>query len=204
MLCPKCGKENPDDAHLCQFCKWVMSCKYYPQTVDSKRRKLIIIGFIVIVAILTILIPVFFHVRAAVHKMICVMNMSRLDRSMLLYANDYQDKFPSSSKWCDLLIEHTDVKPKLFKCPGASEGQSNYAMNINVEKLGTKSPPDMVVLFETKPGWNQSGGPEILSTENHNGEGCTIVFIDGHIDFVKTKDLNKLKWTAEWFYHSER
>jgi prepilin-type processing-associated H-X9-DG protein len=197
MLCPKCGKENPDDAHLCQFCKWVMSCKYYPQTVDSKRRKLIITGFIIIVALLSILTPVFFHVRATVHKMICGTNMSLLCMTMLLYAQDYNDKFPTPSKWCDLIIEHTDVKTKMFRCPGAPEGQCNYAMNKNIEKLGTKSPPDMVMLFETKPGWNQFGGPEILSTENHYSEGCNVAFMDTHVDFVKTEDLNKLKWTAE-------
>jgi prepilin-type processing-associated H-X9-DG protein len=197
MLCPKCGKENPDDAQLCQFCSWVMSSAYRLKATDSKRRKRIITVFIIIVAILSILTPVFFHVRATVHKMICGTNMSLLCMTMLLYAQDYNDKFPTPSKWCDLMIEHTDVKPRMFRCPGASEGPGNYAMNINIEKLGKKSPPDMVVLFETKPGWNQSGGPEILSTENHQGKGCNVVFVDTHVDFVKTKDLNKLKWTAE-------
>jgi len=70
-------------------------------------------------------------------------------------------------------------------------------MNKNIEILGTSSPSDMVLLFETGPGWNQSGGPEILTTDNHQGEGCNIVFVDGHVEFVKTEDLNNLKWTSE-------
>jgi hypothetical protein len=197
MLCPKCGKENSADAKLCHFCSWVMSSEYRPPATNSKRNKRIITGIIAIVLILTILIPAFFRVRSDVYKMYCCTNMSMLYMTMLLYAQDYNDKFPTSSNWCDLMIKLTDVKPKMFRCPGAPEGPGNYAMNINVEKLGTKSPPDMVVLFETKPGWNQSSGPEILSTENHNVEGCNIVFMDCRVDFVKTEDLNKLKWTAE-------
>jgi len=36
-----------------------------------------------------------------------------------------------------------------------------------------------------------------LSTENHNSEGCNVLFNDLHVRFVKTEDLNDLKWTAE-------
>jgi hypothetical protein len=197
MLCPKCGKENPDDAQLCKFCNCAMSNTSHTPTKDPTKSKRVIAGIIFLIAILAILIASFFRAKPIPHRMICGTNMFQLYIAMLLYAQDYNDNLPTSSKWCDLMIEHTDVKPKLFKCPGASEGQSNYAMNINVEKLGTKSPPDMVVLFETKPGWNQSGELEIPSTENHQGEGCNVVFKDGHLDFVKTEDLNKLKWTAE-------
>jgi prepilin-type processing-associated H-X9-DG protein len=70
-------------------------------------------------------------------------------------------------------------------------------MNINIENLGLSAPADMVLLFETTDGWNQSGGPEILSTENHQGDGCNVVFNDGHSKFVKSEDLEDLKWTAD-------
>ena len=53
------------------------------------------------------------------------------------------------------------------------------------------------MLFETVPGWNQVGGPDILTTENHRGEGCNIVFADGHTEFVRTEDIDSLKWTVE-------
>ena len=105
--------------------------------------------------------------------------------------------YPTTSKWCDLLIECTEVTEKEFRCPGASEGPCNYAMNKNIEKLGITAPPDIVLLFETRPGWNQAGGPEILTTDNHYGDGCNVLFNDGHVEFVKAEDINGLKWTAE-------
>ena len=123
--------------------------------------------------------------------------MSALGKAMLIYANEYDEKYPDTSQWCDLLIEHADVPESIFRCKGAPEGPCNYAMNKNIEELGANAPPDMVLLFETSGGWNQAGGPEILTTENHKGEGCNILFNDSHVQFVGTEDLSDLKWTAE-------
>ncbi|MCH8119080.1 MAG: hypothetical protein IIC00_05055 [Planctomycetes bacterium] len=130
--------------------------------------------------------------------MVCGENMSGICKAMLIYANDNDDMLPTPSKWCDLLIEHCDVSENTFRCKGALEGPCNYAMNKNVENLDPLTlPPDMVLLFETHPGWNQSGGPEILTTDNHQGDGCNVLFIDSHVEFVKTKDLDDLKWKPE-------
>ena len=45
--------------------------------------------------------------------------------------------------------------------------------------------------------WNQVGGPELLTTENHKGEGCNVLFNDWHVEFVKAERLGELKWGAE-------
>lgn len=45
--------------------------------------------------------------------------------------------------------------------------------------------------------WNQFGGPEILTTENHKGKGCNILFTDSHVAFVRTERLGELRWEVE-------
>jgi hypothetical protein len=45
--------------------------------------------------------------------------------------------------------------------------------------------------------WNQKGGPELLSTANHDYQGCNIVFTDLHSTWVPYKDLPNLKWSIE-------
>jgi hypothetical protein len=45
--------------------------------------------------------------------------------------------------------------------------------------------------------WNQKGGPELLSTANHDYQGCNIVFTDLHSKWVPYKDLPNLKWSIE-------
>jgi hypothetical protein len=141
------------------------------------------------------LFPALARVRQIAFRVQCGTNMSGLGTAMLIYANDYDDEFPTSSKWCDLLIEHAEVTPAMFRCRGAHESPCNYAMNKNVWNFSKRdTPPDMVVLFETHPGWNQVGGPEMLTTDNHQGDGCNVLFIDNSVRFIKTRDLNKLKW----------
>jgi prepilin-type processing-associated H-X9-DG protein len=141
------------------------------------------------------LFPALARVRQIAFRMVCGQNMSGLGKAMLIYANDYDDNFPTQTEWCDLLSKYADVPREGFRRRGAHEGPCNYAINKNIENFDTgNAPPDMVAIFETYPGWNQSGGPEMLTTDNHQGEGCNILFVDGSVRFIKTKDLNQLKW----------
>ncbi|MCK4753180.1 MAG: hypothetical protein KAS75_07015 [Planctomycetes bacterium] len=72
---------------------------------------------------------------------------------------------------------------------------SHYGLNPNAEP---NSAPDVVLLFETSNGWNQYGGPDLVSVKNHlkiyRKEGCNILFNDGSVKFIKPKDVEKLKW----------
>jgi prepilin-type processing-associated H-X9-DG protein len=154
----------------------------------------LVLPLVILPFMMAIMVPALARTRQIAIRMVCGTNMHNLGRAMLIYANDH-DGFPTTSKWCDLLIEHAEVDPSLFRCKGAFEGPCNYAMNTNLENFDmANAPPDMVFLFETKPGWNQAGGPEMLTTDNHQGEGCNILFADNHVEFVKTRDLDKLKW----------
>jgi prepilin-type processing-associated H-X9-DG protein len=55
----------------------------------------------------------------------------------------------------------------------------------------------MVLLFETSPGWNQCGGADILTVGNHEGDGCNVLFVDGHVEFVTSAGLQHLRWTID-------
>ncbi|MHC4655494.1 MAG: TIGR04086 family membrane protein [Planctomycetota bacterium] len=137
------------------------------------------------------------RIRSIAPRMVCGSSMSALGRAMLIYADDYNGMLPTPSKWCDLLIEHGNVTKEQFKCRGSKRGPCNYAMNKNIEKLGMNGSPDMVLLFETDPGWNQFGGAEILTTAYHEWEGCNVLFLDNHVFFERTQDLQKLKWKPD-------
>jgi hypothetical protein len=103
----------------------------------------------------------------------------------------------------------------MFRCPsrhpsdglGAADGhgdkskplnqtvtsrQSDYAMNPNCR---LDSPPDTVLLFETKPGWNQHGGPELFTLDNHEPRGGLVLLNDGTPQFIRTEgELKQLRW----------
>ena len=56
--------------------------------------------------------------------------------------------------------------------------------------LGSSDPETRIYKLR----WNQAGGPEILTTQNHNGKGCNVVFADLSIKFITPHELDKLKW----------
>jgi competence protein ComGC len=139
-----------------------------------------------------IILPAFSKARTTAQRVACMSNMKSLHNAMTIYAQDYDGKRPTGSKWCDLLVDHANVLPDRFACYAGDESQSNFALNSNALLLGKNAPGNMVLIFESTPGWNQTGGPELLTTENH--DGCNINYVDGSIQFVKTQDINKLRW----------
>jgi prepilin-type processing-associated H-X9-DG protein len=168
-------------------------------------------------------------------RVICGTNLKGLGTAMIVYANDYDDQFPPADQWCDLLIMECDVSPRSLICPesDAIEGESTYAININVAGKKNTFPADVVLLFETDAGWdgdsrsmpitnrrfyslfkestmeyyrdkrvyprrwNMAGGPEMLTTRYHKGEGCNITFVDGHTSYIPSSQIQTLHWTAE-------
>jgi prepilin-type processing-associated H-X9-DG protein len=127
----------------------------------------------------------------------CSTKLATIRTCLHIYASDYSDKLPPATNWCDLLSKVCDMNLSDFRCPADKEGPCSYAMNKNAAELGKDMPPDVVLLFESKSGWNLVGGPELLNTQNHEGDGCTILFGDGHVEFVKTERLGELNWGRE-------
>jgi prepilin-type processing-associated H-X9-DG protein len=154
----------------------------------------IVAAAIVFLLIIAILWPGLVRLREYRRRIRCGENIEWLGKATLIYAGGHDDKYPTADKWCDLLIKYAEVTEKEFVCPSAGEGRCHYAINPNASAVTN---PDMVVLFETKGGWNQFGGPEILTFENHKGQGCNVLFNDLHVRFVKKEQLGELKWEED-------
>jgi len=129
----------------------------------------------------------------------CGLNMQRLRGAGPLYHGDV-NTYPDPSEWCDATIrDRTNTSymsdkrmTEMFKCPAAGEGRSNYAMNSNCTP---DSAADMVLLFETKAGWNQHGGPELFTFDNHDPKGGCVLSNDGTVKFIRTEEgLQGLQW----------
>jgi hypothetical protein len=127
----------------------------------------------------------------------CGSNISSIGKAMFLYADEYNNTYPPCNQWCDSLKKRVDVNYRQFICKAAvrqgDKCSCHYAMNPDCEP---NSPNDVVLLFETKGGWNQCGGPELLTFDNHHGQ-ATVLFNDGCIGFIRPENVGKLKWKAE-------
>ena len=133
----------------------------------------------------------------------CAINLYDLWEAIPDYAMDKDGCFPSAEEWCDLLLNEADVhlEKRHFICEvsDAVTGQSSYALNKNIAGLKLDEvTQEAVLLFETTPGWNQSGTSEILAREVHEVKdgvkGCNVLFAGGTVKFIKKEDLDTLRW----------
>lgn len=148
--------------------------------------------------LMAILMPALGRTRGLTQRLVCMTNMRGLGAAIMVYANDYDNKYPTASQWCDLLIEYADVDPRSFRCRASSGEEFSYGFNENLDGLGfDDASADTVMLFEIAGGRNVVGGPELLITDRHRCEGCNILFADGHVQFVRSRELGGLKWTVE-------
>lgn len=128
-------------------------------------------------------------------SMECASNVERLRNAVQLYTEQFDGAYPIPNKWCDLLLESNCLKSKrIFKCPAVKGGRCHFAINPN---CSPNSPNDVVLLFETKGGWNQYGGSELLTFDNHKGIRAFVLFNDGQIKFIRPEEADQLKWKPD-------
>jgi len=123
----------------------------------------------------------------------CGANMALLKSTIIEDPLTQKKQYPVPSKWCDILLRrYPPGGTEQFKCPSQGEGKCHYAMNPNCK---SDSPPDTVLLFETKAGWNQHGGPELFTFDNHDPKGGCVLLNNRTVKFIRTKEeLQQLRW----------
>jgi len=154
---------------------------------------------IAIVLLLVFLGPVCAPQRPMPSNVLCMRNLRDLGLALVLYANGYGDRYPPAKQWCDLLArqhsretgESTEKFRKAHRCPKVATDGWGYALNPLARQTGD---PNVVLAFESDAGWNGFGGPESVVTGRHRGEGANVLFVDGHVEFVKVEKLAALKW----------
>lgn len=128
----------------------------------------------------------------------CGTNLSNLGKALHKYADGHDGKYPTANNWCDLLLNGDYITKSQLKCPTDKKGPSSYSLNKDTAGANRADiPGDVVLLFESKPGWNHTGGAQLLAPQNHRGEGCHILFNDGHVEFERIREFDILKWKVE-------
>jgi prepilin-type processing-associated H-X9-DG protein len=138
------------------------------------------------------------HDPELARRVICGTNLKNLSTAYLSYKYDNQS-YPALEKWCDFAKQYVQEVESCFVCLADKTGPCSYAMNENIPADANDLPDDLVLLFESAPGWNQTGGADDAVTDRHgeNKPGANIAFADGHVEFVKPEDIPNLRWTLE-------
>jgi hypothetical protein len=133
-------------------------------------------------------------------RVTCARNLSALRKGLRGYL-DEKTSYPSAAEWYDAIVDryqahgysaNVDILVKAIRCPSACMGQCHYAMNVACEP---NSPAGTVLLFESMPGRNQHGGPELFTFDNHDPKGGLVLLNDGTVKFIRTQEeLKQLRW----------
>ncbi len=126
----------------------------------------------------------------------CWQNLPKLGKAVLHYANDHADLLPHGTNWCDSV---RDYVPSLsvFTCPGApASATSIFAINQSlVGKSLDQVAPETVLLFECDPGWNVSGGRELVAKHGVSPGVAYIFTVGGQVQMVPLAGLGSLRWS---------
>ncbi len=119
-------------------------------------------------------------------------NLKFVGVELMRYALDHNDLYPDPNRWCDLISKNEGFNKEILRCPDDNEGPCSYALNPECRSFF--APNDVVLAFESKPGWNQSGGSQLLYTGYNKLSGCNVLLNDGIVRFIEPNDFNNLKW----------
>ena len=173
-----------------------MSRKRDTPTVPLRSRVATAVAALVIPVILlvAVLFPIFRCARIAAQERLCVQHLKTLGMAMLLYAEDWNERYPPSRTWCDSTRPYVRSLDD-YRCPAARHLRCGYAMNARLDRFKMQEmtePNETVMLFDAIGGWNLAGGKELIA-RRHSG-GAVLAFADGHAAYRYKVD--GLRWEA--------
>ncbi|MHC4386389.1 MAG: type II secretion system protein [Planctomycetota bacterium] len=131
--------------------------------MEKKRKQgFTLIELLVVIAIIALILSFVLPTLNTGHphppQRLCRIHLRQLDIGLLLY-HEENEVWIDKKSWCDLLEPYLgDGYRDVFLCPEDKTGPCSYAMNENIPAGANELPGDMVLLFESAPGWNQTGG----------------------------------------------
>lgn len=171
-----------------------------------KKYSLGVVGIGIVLSVVFVPAINRWSTRATGPYTVCQNRLEILYSAFVEYAAKHEGRLPAADRWCDEIAVYLPNKENgvdnYFVCPfDQSKGEriSSYAMNVRISsRVLSKVPKDTVLIFETQPGWNQSGGPADLSSGNSqygkDAIRCGVLFVDGTVALFQKDPTAILRW----------
>ncbi len=146
--------------------------------------------------IAAILFPVFARARDAAQETNCMNNLKQISIAVQMYTQDWDNAYPMAANWNEAIAPYTK-NPKIMVCPKEDGTLPGYAMNAQMD--GKKSadvamPSETALIFESVPGVNQYGGPELFPTPARHRDKQNVGFADGHVTYISESGIGGLNF----------
>lgn len=219
MKCPTCGKSNDDRALFCDNCGAALSAKTATeprppeQWIEPKPSEknvntwaivaavvgaCLVLGVIMVAVLGAVLMPVFSQAREKARTTSCQSNLKQLSLAMLMYVQDYDEKYPPKGVWSGGTMPYVKnymvylcskghlLSPTVYLGTPPPPTPTHYGFNSALPGLTLQkiiSPASTIALFETK-GPNEGGASDVAQPGRHQG-GNNFGFVDGHVRWFK-------------------
>lgn len=164
-----------------------------------------IIAIGIIIILIALLLPALEKPKGPAKEIICLSNLKHFAMAVTMYYmdNEYGKvptalSLPTAEKWNEVIYPYLlSEKPNM--CPSVKKQEPKtctYFLNKNLYDLNVPIPTDMVLAFEGRIGWNQTGGPEdmVYRHGTQKDPSCNVVLSDGSHMRVKKSEAANLKW----------
>lgn len=122
------------------------------------------------------------------YRTTCQDNERSLAFAMLMYVQDYDERFPPHWAWREAVRPYT-LSAGAFTCPASRSDGSSYAMNnyLGLSGAGGLLPGyrNRVLIYDAD---------EDRSVAYRHGRGANIAHLDGHVKWYRKSDVDKLDW----------
>lgn len=156
---------------------------------------LIVLAGCAVVAVLgvaipaAVLFPVFSQAREKARAATCRSNVRQLSTALMIYAQDYDQRFPPAASWQDgIAVYHQN--PAVDRCPSHSGSPSGYAFNswMSGRPLASVDAPALQpVLFESSAG-TRNAADALKTFDPRHRAGAqkvgSVGYVDGHVQAV--------------------
>ncbi|MCS6863168.1 MAG: DUF1559 domain-containing protein [Abditibacteriales bacterium] len=165
----------------------------------------LLLGLVMLAILGAILMPVFTQAREKARAASCQSNLKQIALAVMMYAQDYDDRYPLADKWAGELFPYTKNN-SIFLCPSVRTRQmppsgtpivTDYGYNtalsgVALEKV--KSPNSTVLIFESNG--PSAGGAENVIQPGRHQRGNNFAFVDGHVKWLSdTSAPSNLIWS---------
>ncbi|MEN3001055.1 MAG: hypothetical protein ABDI19_04340 [Armatimonadota bacterium] len=124
----------------------------------------------------------------------CIVNLHRLVRAQITYAQDYDGYLPDASRWCDLTRPYVRdfVDRAVYRCPAVPQEQGfGYAMNVHLSRQNwdaIQNPMRTPLLYDSSNlAWNTHDPfTSLPNPPRHGRQGNTIAFATGAVRSVRS------------------
>lgn len=158
----------------------------------KRKKRLSLLEVIVIVAVLVVLAAVLWPVHAGggpAPRSACYSNLKQLAVGHIIYADDYDERFPDRDVWMDALEPYTKNKDILI-CPVIKELKDPhlYGYCFNAVLSSAKIPPNpekVELVFDSiNQARSASGTLESVPQPGRHKSMNNIAYADGHAKAV--------------------